>query len=272
MPRRCGGTPARSLPSSSTRPASGRCSPAMTRSSVVFPEPLGPSTVTTSPVRDVERRVVERLLPVELDRHGVDAKHQNHPPRRTRTRSTSEHGDDGHGHEHDRERVRLRDVHLARPPEEAEDRDGKRRPVGPREEHGRAELAERDRECEPGRDGEPARHDRQVDLATHPAPATRRAARRPRAVAGRSSAASARRSARRRGSRRAPARRGRATALLGSRAAPCRTRSGTRARASRPKRRAGGGRGCRRARPRESATANAARPPTTRAISVAAAA
>ena len=35
-------------------PRSGRSSPAMMRSSVVLPEPDGPSSATSSPVRDVE--------------------------------------------------------------------------------------------------------------------------------------------------------------------------------------------------------------------------
>ena len=92
---------------------------------------------------------------------------QNQPPRRTRIRSTSEHGRDGDGHEDDRERVCLRDVQLAGPAEEAKDRDGQRRSIRAREEDGGAELAERDREREPGGHGESARDDRQVDLTAH---------------------------------------------------------------------------------------------------------
>ena len=52
-------------------------------------------------------------------------------------------------------------------PEEPEDRDGKRRAVGSREEHRGAELAERDRERKAGSHGESARDDRQVDLPAH---------------------------------------------------------------------------------------------------------
>ena len=92
---------------------------------------------------------------------------QNHPPRRTQIRSTRSTEHDGDGHEDDRERVCLSDVQLAGPPEEAEDRDGQRRSIRPREEDGRAELAERDREREPGGHCESARDDRQVDLAAH---------------------------------------------------------------------------------------------------------
>ena len=40
--------------------------------------------------------------------------------------------------------------------------------VGPHDEEGGAELAERDREGEPGRDERGAGDDRQVDLAPHP--------------------------------------------------------------------------------------------------------
>ena len=54
-------------------------------------------------------------------------------------------------------------IRLAGPPEEAEDRDRQRRLLGPRDEDGGAELAERDRECEPGRDCERAPDERRVD-------------------------------------------------------------------------------------------------------------
>ncbi len=48
-PRRCVGTPVTSSPSNNTRPASGACSPATIRSSVVFPQPLGPRIASVSP-------------------------------------------------------------------------------------------------------------------------------------------------------------------------------------------------------------------------------
>ena len=49
--RRSAGTAVASLPPSSTRPASGGCSPASTRSRVLLPEPLGPRRVVTWPAR-----------------------------------------------------------------------------------------------------------------------------------------------------------------------------------------------------------------------------
>ena len=47
--RRSGDTPARSSPPRQTPPAVGCSSPATSRSSVVLPEPLGPTTATNSP-------------------------------------------------------------------------------------------------------------------------------------------------------------------------------------------------------------------------------
>ena len=43
-----------------TAPLSGNSSPAMMRSSVVLPEPEGPSSATNSPSRDRQRNAVER--------------------------------------------------------------------------------------------------------------------------------------------------------------------------------------------------------------------
>ena len=54
-----GGTPARSSPSHATRPASGRSSPAITRSRVVLPPPLGPCTATISPSATARSTPVE---------------------------------------------------------------------------------------------------------------------------------------------------------------------------------------------------------------------
>ena len=45
---RWGGQPVASTPSTSTRPDDGLSSPDATRSSVVFPAPLGPSSATTA--------------------------------------------------------------------------------------------------------------------------------------------------------------------------------------------------------------------------------
>ncbi len=49
-----------SSPAITTLPASGCSSPAITRSSVDLPLPLGPSSAVSEPVRDLERDVVER--------------------------------------------------------------------------------------------------------------------------------------------------------------------------------------------------------------------
>ena len=49
MSRFHGGTAEMSLPSTSTRPERGRANPAITRSSVDFPEPEGPSSAKNSP-------------------------------------------------------------------------------------------------------------------------------------------------------------------------------------------------------------------------------
>ena len=49
MLRRCGGTAVTSSPLMTTDPESGVSSPAMTRSSVDLPEPLGPSSAVSEP-------------------------------------------------------------------------------------------------------------------------------------------------------------------------------------------------------------------------------
>ena len=57
--RAYGGTRVTSLPASSMLPPSGRSNPAISRSSVVLPEPDGPSSVKNSPgwtVRSVAAR------------------------------------------------------------------------------------------------------------------------------------------------------------------------------------------------------------------------
>ena len=68
--RRAGSLP-RSSPCTRTTPADGRSSPASSRSSVDLPEPLGPSTVSTSPSRDGQRQPLQRCR-VALGRR-VDA-------------------------------------------------------------------------------------------------------------------------------------------------------------------------------------------------------
>src|SRR5689334_19150890 len=63
MARRASGLPARRRPSTRTSPADGRLSPARTRSSVLFPAPLGPATASTSPaasVRSTSRSTLSR--------------------------------------------------------------------------------------------------------------------------------------------------------------------------------------------------------------------
>lgn len=60
------------LPRISTLPSSGTCKPAMTRSIVFLPQPLGPSSDTSSPFEtcsDLQRKVVHGDLAVETLRH-----------------------------------------------------------------------------------------------------------------------------------------------------------------------------------------------------------
>ena len=59
-PRAARGRAAMSWPSTRADPADGRSSPARMRSSVLLPEPLGPSTATTSPRVDAERQALQR--------------------------------------------------------------------------------------------------------------------------------------------------------------------------------------------------------------------
>ena len=69
--------PRRRTPSSSTVPASGRSKPAMRRSVVVFPQPLGPSSASNSPGANVEieRRATAATAPNRLvsPRHATTA-------------------------------------------------------------------------------------------------------------------------------------------------------------------------------------------------------
>ena len=69
MPRFCGGTVVASRPAISTVPSSGASSPAMTRSSVDLPEPLGPSRAVSEPSSTSMRDAVERLEVAEALRH-----------------------------------------------------------------------------------------------------------------------------------------------------------------------------------------------------------
>ena len=77
--RRCSGSthvplPATPRPLTAIRPASGVSNPAITRSSVVFPEPLGPSSATSSPCSTRERRAVDGAGAAEalVDAAGID--------------------------------------------------------------------------------------------------------------------------------------------------------------------------------------------------------
>ena len=72
----------------------------------------------------------------------------------------------GHCHQHDAERGCDALVFGAGTPEESEDRHRKRGMVAASQEDGGAELAERDRERETGRDPERPQRQREVDLAT----------------------------------------------------------------------------------------------------------
>ena len=58
--RLCGGNARDVGAAESTRPSFGRSKPAMMRSSVVLPQPDGPSSVTNSPSADGESDIVER--------------------------------------------------------------------------------------------------------------------------------------------------------------------------------------------------------------------
>ncbi len=59
-------------PSTRTVPAVWRRKPAMTRKSVVLPQPDGPSSATTSPTRDVQRHIVERTERAVVMADGLD--------------------------------------------------------------------------------------------------------------------------------------------------------------------------------------------------------
>ena len=60
MPRRCTGTDSTRSPSKLMAPASGSTNPAMARSSVVLPDPEGPSRPKNSPSTKVIDDIVER--------------------------------------------------------------------------------------------------------------------------------------------------------------------------------------------------------------------
>ena len=197
----------------------------MTRRSVLFPEPLGPSTVTTSPSATSSVTPSSAGLPSKLDAHVLDPEHQNQAAVRSRRRrSMTRIETGGDDHQDHRQRVRLT------------------RRSAPRGDRGSGRSRPEASGCPAGR-GRPSRRTRRARSRTRsrprlpapgrrrggrsrgaPVPGTRRAPRLPRAAARRSRAASARRCGRRTGSRRAPARRERSTARSGSRSARCRRR------------------------------------------------
>ena len=89
-------------------PASGGWSPAMTRSSVVLPEPLGPSTVTISPL-DTSSDAPSTTASPSNRTVTFSTRSSSEPPAAVHADPLDEEdGDDGDGHEHDRERVGLR--------------------------------------------------------------------------------------------------------------------------------------------------------------------
>ena len=115
----------------------------------------------------VERHAVEREPLPEADGDVLDraaSEPAESPAAEPLDREDRDRRDD---HEDHGERVRLRDVQLAGPAEEAEDRDRQGGSVGTREEDGRSELPERDREGEAGCDRERASRDAEVDLPAH---------------------------------------------------------------------------------------------------------
>ena len=268
IPRRCGGVAARSRPSRTTRPRSSRCRPAIARRRVDLPEPLGPSRATVSPSPTSRTTPSSAATPSKLDREIV--RPQAHSGLRAPAGAASDERRSRREHrQHDGERRGRALVLRARPAEEAEDRDRQRRPVRLSDEDRRAELAERDREREPGGGAERAARERQVDLAADPCRRGAEQRRRLAQLRAESSGWPAPRSGRRTARRRAPARRARATATRAARAAARRRRSRSRSRASRRSRRAAAGR-ARRASPLGAARARAASsPPSPSASAVA---
>ena len=73
-------------PSMRIVPASGSTKPAIARSSVVFPLPLGPSSAKSSPLLDAQVDIVERQRLAEAPGHSLDlddAHRGESPHRRT---------------------------------------------------------------------------------------------------------------------------------------------------------------------------------------------
>ena len=128
-----------SLPSTSTRPASGRSKPATSRSAVVFPQPDGPSSERNSPCSELDVDAVQRLHRAELrwrfwsSRYGISvtpAKDGRAAPRLRPTKSRRSIGGPGDAEAEQRERGRREGLRLVRVLEE--DREGVRTARGSR--------------------------------------------------------------------------------------------------------------------------------------------
>ena len=149
MPRRCGGTPASDRPVELDRSlvellepgdrAQQRRLPASARAEHAR-RPL--------PVRNVEVDAGERSMPAERDPGVANREHQRTSPVRRRRAPRRAQRTTAIAASTTASDRRCSLVLLARPPEEAEDRDGERRLLGPGDEDRRSELAERDREGE----------------------------------------------------------------------------------------------------------------------------
>ena len=227
-----------SRPSTSTRPFVGRWSPAIARRIVDLPAPLGPTSDSRSP--GATSSEMSSTIGCASITTSISLQRQPHRALRLDERALRRECDGcDERHEHDAERHRAADVVRPGPTQEAEDRDGHGRPVGTGDEHGRAELTERDGEREPRRDGERPREERQIDLATDPSRCRAehgcRLAKPNVAPLGEPGRGSGRRTA----APRATARAARSRATSGSRTAGRRRRAGTRIRASQPTHRAG---------------------------------
>ena len=188
IPRRCGGTPSRSRPSSVTAPASSGCSPAIARSSVDLPPPLGPRTATVSPSSTARSTPASAswppsttLAPATCSAGAIRA-----PAPAVRRTLGEQGGARSDRREDDGQRRSDTLVRLTGAAEEPEDRHGQRRLLGPRDEDGGAELPERDREREPGRDGEAPDRRAARRSRVGSAAGMRRASPPPRATPGRS--------------------------------------------------------------------------------------
>src|SRR3954452_25595132 len=105
MPRFCGATYVASAPAMTTDPASGASRPAMTRSSVDFPPPLGPSRAVSEPSATVRlrssssakspKRLETPFTSMPMSAHVVSAFEQRHGQ------------DDGEGDEREHHRRRV---------------------------------------------------------------------------------------------------------------------------------------------------------------------